>query len=100
MSSQEQANLQDIFALFDLTSCLKQTSHILQFLWQDLTSSFDIVGPYITSENQMTSKFFMACVLETVKLFQVRVRIIINLLLFLLHRFMALKGSILHQHQT
>ena len=89
MSSQEQANLQDIFALFDPTSRLKQTSYILQFLWRDLTSSFDIVGPYCTSENPMTAKFVMACVLETVKLFQVRVRIIINLLPFLLHRFMA-----------
>ena len=33
MSSQEQANLQDIIALFDPTSRLKQTSYILQFLW-------------------------------------------------------------------
>ena len=71
MSPQEQANLQDIFAIFDPTSRIKQTNYILQFLWQDLTSNFDIVGPYFTSENPMTAKYVMACVLETVKLFQV-----------------------------
>ena len=71
MSPQEQANLQDIFAIFDPTCRIKQTNHILQFLWRDLTSSFDIVGPYFTSDNPMTAKYVMACVLETVKLFQV-----------------------------
>ena len=38
----------------------KQTSYILQFLWRDLTSDFDIVGLYFISE----SKFVLACVLE------------------------------------
>ena len=71
MSSQQQSSLQDILHLFDPTSNVKQTNYVLQFLWRDLTSSFDIVGPYYTSENPMTAKFVMACVLETVKLFQV-----------------------------
>ena len=38
-------------SLADVYQCLEsdkasQTSYILQFLWRDLTSSFDIVGPY------------------------------------------------------
>ena len=72
MSPQEQANLQDIFATFDSTSRIKQTNYILQFLWRDLASNFDIVGPYFTSENPMTAKYIIACVLETVKLFKVK----------------------------
>ena len=70
MSSQQQSNLQDIFHLFDPTSHVKPINYVLQFLWRDLTS-FDIVGPYYTSENPMTAKFVMACELETIKLFQV-----------------------------
>lgn len=71
MSPQQQASLQDIFNLFDPTLHVKQTNYVLQFLWWDLTSSFDIVGLYFISENPMTVKFIMAYVLETIKIFQV-----------------------------
>ena len=47
----------------------KQTSCILQFLWRDLTSSFDIVAPYYTSSKTVESKFIYSCVIETLKLF-------------------------------
>ena len=36
---------------------------------RDLTSSFDIVGPYFTSSGTMESKFILSCVMETLKLF-------------------------------
>lgn len=48
----------------------KQTSYILQLLWRDFTSSYDIVGPYFTCSESVDGKFILACVLETVKLFQ------------------------------
>jgi len=49
-----------------------QTSYmyILQFLWRDLTSNYDIIGPYFTSADSVVSKFILTCVLETIKLFQ------------------------------
>lgn len=31
----------------------QQTSYILQFLWRDLTSDFDIIGPYFTYHKTM-----------------------------------------------
>ena len=34
-------------------------------------TNFDIVGPYFTSEGTMSAKFIMACILKTVKIFQV-----------------------------
>ena len=49
----------------------KQTNFILQFLWRDLTSSFDIVGPFFTSPGTVESKFVCAFVMEAIKLFQV-----------------------------
>jgi len=71
MTSNDQASLHDIFQLVETSNQTKQTNSVLQFLWRDLTSSFDIVGPYYTSENPMTTKFVLSCVLETVKIFQV-----------------------------
>ena len=49
---------------------VQQTSYILQFLWRDLTSEFDIVGPYFTNPSTMENKFVMVCIMETIKLFQ------------------------------
>ena len=48
MSSDEQASLHDVYQFLNDDKAL-QTSYILQFLWRDLTSSFDIIGPYYYS---------------------------------------------------
>ncbi len=69
MRHDEMSSLSDIFRTLDSDST-KQTSYILQFLWRDLTSDFDIIGPYFTSSNSVDSKFTLSCVLETIKLFQ------------------------------
>ena len=79
MTEQNLASLHDVFQLFDEDHRVKQTSYILQFLWRDVTSCFDIVGPYFSSEETMNAKFVCTCVLETIKLFQVsKVHIMIN----------------------
>ena len=49
MTEKEQASLHDVF---HKGHCVLQTSYILQFLWRDLTSSFDIVGPYFTGDSE------------------------------------------------
>lgn len=69
MDHHEQCSLADVYQMFDGENA-KQTSYILQFLWRDLTSNFDIVGPYFTSSKTMEGKFVLACVMETVQLFQ------------------------------
>lgn len=46
----------------------QQTTYIMQFLWRDLTSAFDLVGPYYESAGAMKSKFVLACVFDTMKL--------------------------------
>ena len=64
------SSLTDIYQLLQTPKTAAQTSYILQFLWRDLTSSYDIVGPYFTCADSVDSKFILSCVLETIKLFQ------------------------------
>ena len=59
-----------IFTRHMIEAKTEQTSYVLQFLWRDLTSKFDIVGPYFTSIKGIKAKFIIACVFETIKLFQ------------------------------
>ena len=71
MTHQDLSSLNDIYQLLQQPQqAPKQTSYILQFLWRDLTSCYDIVGPYFTCSESVDGKFILACVLETVKLFQ------------------------------
>ena len=71
MTQENQASLHDVFQLFDKDHRVKQASYMLQFLWRDVTSSFDIVGPYFSSEESVNSKFICSCFLETIKLFHI-----------------------------
>lgn len=72
MTHKDLSSLNDVYQMLQqqLHQTPKQTSYILQFLWRDLTSSYDIVGPYFTCSESVDGKFILACVLETVKLFQ------------------------------
>ena len=62
MSHQELASLADIYQLLDPEYPSKQTTYILQFLWRDLTSPFDVVGPYFTSSGSLENSFILSCV--------------------------------------
>lgn len=69
MSPADMSSLHDAYQLIDEMSASKQTSYILQFLWRDLTSSFDVVGPYFTSSSQLESKFIVSCILQSLRIF-------------------------------
>ena len=66
MDAEDQATLHDVYQLFHKEKTVEQTAYIMQFLWRDLTSSYDIVGPYFTSSEVFSAKFILACVLETI----------------------------------
>ena len=70
MTSEDLCSLNDIYKILHDPDTNKQTSYVLQFLWRDLTSCYDIVGPYFTSSSSVEGKFIIVCVFETVKLFQ------------------------------
>ena len=43
---------------------------MFQFLWRDLSSEFDLIGPYFESEAGMKHQFVMTCILITTHAFQ------------------------------
>ena len=45
MSPEDMSSLHDIYMTYDEDTKTEQTTYVLQFLWRDLTSKFDIVGP-------------------------------------------------------
>ena len=69
MTSEDMASLTDIYRILKDPEA-SQMSYILQFIWRDLTSSYDVVGPYYTSAASVEAKFVVVCVFETIKLFQ------------------------------
>ena len=68
MTHSDQSSLANIYQLLE-EEHIQQTSYILQFLWRDLTSDYDIVGPYFTCSSTMESKFVLSCVYGSIKLF-------------------------------
>ena len=69
MSYEEMSSLMDVYQSIASDARTKMTTYIVQFLWRNLTSSFDIIGPYFTSSGTMESKFILSCGMETLKLF-------------------------------
>ena len=70
MHAEDMASLLDVYSTYDdMGHKADQTNYIMQFLWRDLSSSYDIVGPYYTSSGSFKSKSIVPCVMETIKLF-------------------------------
>ena len=63
MTSKDLTSLTDVYQLLQAPKVAAQTSYILQFLWRDLTSAYDVVGPYFTHADSVDSKFVLACIL-------------------------------------
>lgn len=55
MAEDELPVLHDVFSSAIQSGCQK-TSYIVQFLWRDLTSGYDMIGPYFPVPNSMDSK--------------------------------------------
>ena len=64
MAHAELPVLHDAFTSTIASGCQK-TSYIVQFLWRDLTSGFDLIGPYIpvpkSVDSNVKKEFFMLC---------------------------------------
>lgn len=70
MTSEDLSSLTDVYQLLQTPQTPAQTAYILQFLWRDMTSSYDIVGPYFTRAESVDCKFVHTCVMEAIRLFQ------------------------------
>ena len=65
MISTEIRTLQDVYQSLDPDAKTQRTSYVLQTLWRDLTSEFDIIGPYYTSADGLKSCFLLPCIMDT-----------------------------------
>ena len=70
MTSKETSTLHDIYEHFDQEDKTAKTSYILQTLWRDLTSDYDIIGPYYTSSDGLKSMFLVACIYDALRQFE------------------------------
>ena len=68
MSSAELPVLHDIYSTLDDDQKTHETHYVLQFVWRDLTSNFDIVGPYYTSDG-FDAQFTLGCIHDALFLF-------------------------------
>ena len=69
LSAEDMASMHDVYIQLDQNDKSEKASYILQFLWRDISSNVDVIGPYYTSQKGLDNKFMMACVLETIHLF-------------------------------
>lgn len=66
MSSKEFQSLHDVYEGID--ECHKMT-YVLQFLWRDLTSNFDVIGPSFTLSSTMEAQHLYSMVTKTMLVF-------------------------------
>ena len=65
-SEDELKVLHDVFSAA-VQSGAQKASYIVQFLWRDLTSSFDLIGPYFPLESTMQSSALQEFLMLTLK---------------------------------
>jgi len=53
MTDEELTTLCDVYRSLQSGFRQKRTSYVLQTLWRDLTSNFDVIGPHYTSDGPM-----------------------------------------------
>ena len=58
-------SFQDVYQSLDPDAKTQTTSYV-QTLWRDLTSEFDIIGPYYTSADGLKSCFLLPCIMDTI----------------------------------
>lgn len=71
MTSDQLSTLHDVFREMDDGFRTNNTSYVLQFMWRDLSSKFDVIGPYFTAEKSLETKFLASCLIESLYAFEI-----------------------------
>ncbi|KAL9977119.1 hypothetical protein ACROYT_G014492 [Oculina patagonica] len=66
LTPDEMVSLHDVYEELDPNQRKMQASYVLQFLWQNLSNEFDVIGPYFKSEAGMKHQFVMTCILNAI----------------------------------
>ena len=70
MSMDNLPSLHDIFRLLAEDHRTHQATYVLQFMWRDVTSDFDVIGPYFTAATPFETKFLLSCLFEAMFVFE------------------------------
>ena len=71
IDSEELPTINDLFKeLKDKDKMPKATEYVLQFLWRDLSSKFDVIEPHCSSSKSMDSDFTTACLRDAIDAFE------------------------------
>ncbi len=71
MTHDEMSSLSDVYAALSPDYRKRQTNYVLQTLWRDLTSEFDVIGPHFTTDNAFTHEFLCRILMESIHQFHV-----------------------------
>ena len=69
MSSDDFSSLHDIYDGLDVNEKCQKTTYVMQFLWRDLTSDFEVIGPYFTCPSTVEMRFLHSIVTRTMLAF-------------------------------
>ncbi|XP_074647588.1 uncharacterized protein LOC141903374 [Tubulanus polymorphus] len=69
MDATEMSSLKDIFKELSGECTPETAEYELQFLWRDLSSDFDIIGPYFNCHTTMDAAFTTACLYDVLRIF-------------------------------
>ena len=64
MTHEQLATLADVYEELKEGQAEK-TTYILQFMWRDISSKYDVIGPYFTSSSGLDARLTAACLYET-----------------------------------
>lgn len=69
MTSDDFSSLHDVYAYLDQEEQCQKTTYVVQFLWRDLSSDFDVIGPYFNIPSIMETKYLHSLVTRTMLAF-------------------------------
>lgn len=69
MTSDDFSSLHDVYEDLDQEERCQKTKYVVQFIWRDLSSDFDVIGPYFTIPSTMEAKYLHSLVTRTMLAF-------------------------------
>ena len=69
MTSDDFSSLHDVYEDLDQEEQCQKTKYNVQFMWRDLSSDFDVIGPYFSIPSTMEAKYLHSLVTRTMLAF-------------------------------
>ena len=69
MSTKDMMSLHDVYEGIDEQKECQNAEYVLQFLWRDASSNFDVTGPYFILDGTIESQHLHTIVIKTLLAF-------------------------------